>query len=372
MKPIYLDYASTTPVDKRVVKQMLPYFMEEFGNPSSLHLYGQKAEYAVKDAERKIKEFINTDDYNVVFTSGATESINTCLKSLFFEYGHKRNIIITSKTEHKAVLEVCLYLESIGAEIVYLPVDRMGNISIDDLNKSINNKTLAVALMAVNNETGVINDIEKIGELCESNNVKFVCDTTQALGKIDIDIEKAKIDYLVLSAHKIYGPKGIGALLFKKGNTLMPLIHGGGQQNNYRSGTINVSGIVGFGGAINILKDIELSDRERVLNLKERFEQQLLKTKKIEIISNKANRSPYIANIHFKEMDIDMIKLPLQKFVAFSGGSACTSKIVEPSHVIRAMGYSNDEASRCLRFSFGRTTTSEDIDVVVEEIKKLL
>lgn len=367
-----MDYAATTPVDKRVLKDMLPYYLEEFGNPSSTHSYGQKVYKEIIKTKEVLKEYLKADDYEIVFTSCATESINTCLKSLFFQYGHEKNIIITSKAEHKAVLEVCSYLESIGAEIVYLPIDKEGNISICDLKKLLNNKILAVALMAVNNETGVIYDIETIGSLCKLHEVKFVCDTTQAIGKININLHKAEIDYLVLSAHKLYGPKGVGALLFKKGNSLMPLIHGGGQQNNYRSGTFNASGIIGLGSAILLLNDIESSEKERISAIQKRFEKELLQTGKLEIISEKSKRSPYISNVHFVGMDIDIIKANLQKIVAFSGGSTCTSKIVNAPNVITSMGYSNEEAGRCLRFSFGRMTTDEEVDAVIKEIKKLL
>lgn len=370
MKHIYLDYAATTPVDKRVLDDMLPYFLEDFGNPASSNLFGQKASNVVRVIENNIKNFFKADDFNIVFTSGATESINMCLKSLFFEYGHERNVIITSKTEHKAVLEVCSYLESIGAEIIYLPVDRNGNISIDDLEKTLSDKTLAVALMAVNNETGVIHDVESIGELCSSRKVKFICDSTQTVGKVNFSVDN--IDYFVLSAHKIYGPKGVGAILFKKNNLLTPLIHGGGQQNNYRSGTLNVSGIVGLGSAIKLLEDSYISDSKRILTLKNKFESELLSTGKIEILSINANRSPYISNVHFINSDIDSIKLPLQAKISFSSGSACTSKIIKPSHAITAMGYSDEEAGRCLRFSFGRNITESDIDIALQEIKKLL
>jgi len=370
MKYIYLDYAATTPVDKRVLDDMLPYFLEDFGNPSSSHLSGQKALNTVKLIENNIKNFFKADNFNIVFTSGATESINMCLKSLFFEYGNVRNVIVTSKTEHKAVLEVCSYLESIGAEIIYLPVDKDGSISIADLEKSLSDKTLAVAIMGVNNETGVIHDVEAIGELCNSHKVKFICDSTQAVGKVDFSVEN--IDYFVLSAHKIYGPKGVGAILFKKNNLLTPLIHGGGQQDNYRSGTLNVSGIVGLGSAINLLESRCISDRDRVFSLKNRFESELLSTGKVEILSINANRSPYISNVHFIESDIDSIKLLLQGKIAFSSGSACTSKIIRPSHTITAMGYSDEEAGRCLRFSFGRNTSESDIDTALFEIKKFL
>ncbi|MCL3779507.1 cysteine desulfurase [Prolixibacteraceae bacterium JC049] len=371
--PIYLDYAASTPVDKDVLRELLPYFTELYANPSnSINSAGQKAFDAVKKSEQQIQEALNTSDYNVIFTSGATESINTCLKSLYTQFGFKKHQIITCKTEHKAVLSVCEYLEQMGAEIIYLPVDKNGNVSLEDLKKSISEKTLAVSLMYVNNETGVIHDIQAISEICQISNVSFVCDATQAVGKLPLDLNDTSIDYLIFSGHKIYAPKGIGVLLINKKAKQLPLIHGGGQQNNLRSGTLNVPGIVALGKAVEkSCKEAPL-EYTRTRILRDQFETALAKTGKIKIIAEQANRSPYISNIQFLFNDSEEIILPLRDKIFFSTGSACTSAIVEPSHVLTAMDIENHLAEKCLRFSFGAPTTQEEIATTINHFINIL
>lgn len=372
-KPIYLDYAASTPVDETVLKEMLPYFTNNYANPSNaINSAGQKASKAVKKSEQQIKKALHAFDHEVIFTSGATESLNTCLKSLYTQFGFKKNQIITCKTEHKAVLSVCEYLEQFGAEIIYLPVDENGNISLEELKDTISEKTLAVSLMYVNNETGVVHDIQAISEICQTNRIPFICDATQAIGKLPLDLNNTPIDYLIFSGHKIYAPKGIGALLINKKAKQFPLIHGGGQQNNLRSGTLNIPGIVALGKAIEkFCKEAPL-EYTRIRILRDQFETAFIKTGKIKIIGEQANRSPYISNIQFPFNDSEEFILPLRDKIFFSTGSACTSAIVEPSHVLTAMGIENHLAEKCLRFSFGTSTTQEEITTTINHFVNIL
>ncbi|MBI9062571.1 MAG: cysteine desulfurase [Marinilabiliaceae bacterium] len=373
IRPIYLDYAASTPVVEEVMNEIIPYFTSIYSNPSNtINTMGNAASQAVGKAQKQIKELLNAWDYEVIFTSGATEGINTCLKSLYSLYGQNKNHIITCKTEHKAVISVCEYLESIGAEISYLPVDKNGQISLEDLKNSIKNNTIAVALMAVNNEMGVIHDFKGISAICEANDVKFVCDATQAVGKIHVDPSTINIDYLILSGHKMYAPKGIGALLFKKGDKVNPLIHGGAQQGDLRSGTLNVPGIVGLGKAAEILKASREDLYVKIRELQETFEGELLKTGKIRVIGKEGNRSPYISNIQFLENDVEELIFPMRDKLYFSTGSACTSEIIEPSYVLKAMGLKNEEAERCLRFSYGMVTTKNEINQALTLLKSII
>lgn len=366
-KPIYLDYAASTPVVEEVLNEIIPYFTTIYGNPSNgINEIGISASKAVRKAEGQIKSLLNAWEYDIVFTSGATESINTALKSLFSLYANKRNKIITCKTEHKAVLSVCNYLETMGAEIEYLPVDINGNVSLTDLEKSITDTTLAVTLMHVNNETGVIHDIESISKICQDKLVNFICDATQAIGKIETDMENFNPDFLIFSGHKMYAPKGVGALLIRKNEKLIPLIHGGGQQTNLRSGTLNVPGIVGIGKAAELLNENINSEFGRVSQLQAKFESELLKTGKVSIVAQGANRSPFISNIHFLNNESEEIIFPLRDKLFFSTGSACTTQIVETSHVLRGMGMQSSDAGNCLRFSFGKQTTLKDLSIAIE------
>jgi len=372
-RPVYLDYAASTPVDEEVLNEIIPYFTTIYSNPSNtINVLGQSASNAVKRAEEQIKDLLNAWDYEIVFTSGATESINTALKSLFALYGNNRNKIITCKTEHKAVLSVCEYLETLGAEIEYLPVDINGNISLFDLEKSITENTLAVALMSVNNETGVIHDIDKISKICQNKSVNFLCDATQAVGKLEFDLEQVSPDFLIFSGHKMYAPKGVGVLLIRKNENLIPLIHGGGQQTNLRSGTLNVPGIVGVGKAAELLKDKRDSEFFRITQLQKEFESKLLETGKVAIVGKEAKRSPFISNLHFLNNDSEEIIFPLKDKLFFSTGSACTTQIIEPSHVLRGMGMENAQAENCLRFSFGKHTSTEDIQIALTLLKNIV
>ncbi|MCW3788496.1 cysteine desulfurase family protein [Plebeiibacterium sediminum] len=370
---IYLDYAASTPTLPEVVEEVLPYMVENFSNPSNgIHNGGKTVAQAIEKATTRIQKLIGAWDYDVIYTSGATEGLNMTLKGLYLESGHHKKQIITCKTEHKAVLAVCDYLTELGAEISYVDVNIDGELNYDQLKQLISENTLAVCLMAVNNETGVIHDIDTISSICLQNNVKYICDGTQAVGKLPLNIEKTPIDALIFSGHKMYAPKGIGAVVLKRSFKIHPLIHGGGQQNDRRSGTLNVPGIVGLGKAAEILTERITIENDNIRRLQKLLEGQLTKEQKSKIIGAQAKRSPYISNIYFHLNEHEEIIFPLSSKIYFSTGSACTSEIIEPSHVLRAMGMDSKEADRCLRFSFGIQTTENEVKEAIDLIKKEL
>jgi cysteine desulfurase len=332
----YLDAAATTPVDPRVVQKMTPYFTEIFGNASSNHMYGKQAKRAVEEARIQVASIINAEPSEIYFTSGSTESINWALKGYLEANPDQGNHIITVKTEHKAVLNTCEYLETKGYEVTYLDVDHNGLISIDELRNSITPKTSMICVMYVNNEIGVIQDIPKIGEIARSQNIAFFCDATQAIGKVPVDIEKDNIDLLCFSGHKMKGPKGIGALYIKKNININPLIHGGGQEKGLRGGTYNTPLIIGFGETCRLAKDEFELRLEKLLNKR----QELIdyyEDNRIGVINFKEVRTaPHILSITLHDQDAeDYLLLNSQEFVA-STGSACSSAIVQRSHVLEA------------------------------------
>jgi cysteine desulfurase len=334
--PNYLDAAATTPVDSRVLEKMLPYFSEIFGNASSNHFYGKQAKRAIDEARKHIAEIINADSKEIYFTSGATESINWALKGYLEANPEKGNHIITVKTEHKAVLNTCEYLETKGYEVTYLDVDQNGLISLDELRNSITPNTSMICIMYVNNEIGVIQDIPKIGEIARSQNIVFFCDATQAIGKVPVDIEKDNIDLLCFSGHKMNGPKGIGALYVKNGIKLNPLIHGGGQEKGLRGGTYNTPLIVGFGEASRLAKDEFELRLEKLQNKR----QELIDSYEgngIGVVNFKdVPTAPHILSITLKDQDADdFLMLNANEFVA-STGSACSAGLVHRSHVLEA------------------------------------
>jgi cysteine desulfurase len=333
----YLDNAATTPVDPRVVQKMTPYFTEIFGNASSNHMYGKQAKRAVEEARIQVASIINAEPSEIYFTSGSTESINWALKGYLEANPDKGNHIITVKTEHKAVLNTCEYLETKGYEVTYLDVDQNGLISLEELINSITPKTSMICVMYVNNEIGVIQDIPKIGKIARSQNIIFFCDATQATGKVPVDIVKDNIDLLCFSGHKMNGPKGIGALYIKKNININPLIHGGGQEKGLRGGTYNTPLIVGFGEACRLAKD-EFELRLEKLYNKRRELIDHYEGNRIGVINFKdARTAPHILSITLHNQDAeDYLLLNLQEFVA-STGSACSSGIVEVSHVINAL-----------------------------------
>ncbi|MEO8148576.1 MAG: IscS subfamily cysteine desulfurase [Bacteroidia bacterium] len=372
---IYLDYNSTTPVDEKVLQAMLPYFTEKFGNAASkTHSYGWIAEDAVEQARKQIAHLINAEASEIIFTSGATEAINLALRGVFEKYSTKGNHIITVATEHKAVLDTCKYLETVGALVTYLKVDNGGLIDLNELENAITDKTILVSVMYANNETGVIQNIKEISKIVHSKKCLLMSDATQAVGKISVDVQNNGIDIMSLSAHKIYGPKGIGALYMRRKNPrviLAPLIFGGGHEKGLRSGTLNVPGIVGFGKAYEIAENDLQKNSNQIERLRNKLEHELLKFKNVSVNGIIQYRLPNTSNICFKGIESNKFIKELGD-IAVATGSACTSALPEPSHVLRALGLSESDAYSSIRFSLGKYTTEEEINYTVEKIKLLL
>lgn len=351
--PIYLDYAATTPVDPRVLAEMLPYFTEHYGNPASHHAHGEYAKRAVDAAKEQIASLVNTEAEEVIFTSGATEAINLAIKGLYLANYERRSRIITVKTEHKAVLDTCAYLEELGADVVYLDVDEEGILDWQQYEDELNEKTLLVCVMYANNETGVLQDVKRIAQRAKEAGAYFMTDATQAFGKISVDISTESIDILTFSGHKIYGPKGIGGLCLINDVPLVPLLHGGGHQQGLRSGTLNVPLIVGMGKAAEIAEREMAEEAVRLAALRDRFEEELLSAKKIKVNGKRDQRLPNISNIQLLEWDDadDFIQKHKDQ-VSVSTGSACNAEVVEPSHVLQAMR--ENVSSDSIRVSLGR------------------
>lgn len=373
---IYLDYNSTTPVDERVLAEMLPFFTEQFGNASSnTHPLGWYAQGAIEKARQQVADFIGAENSEIVFTSGATEAINMALKGVFEAYQTKGNHIITCKTEHKAVLDTCSYLEEKGASITYLNVDREGRIDLDELKESFTDKTVLVSIMAANNETGVLQDLEKISEITHLHNAIFFSDTTQMAGKLPIDVNEMGLDLCCISAHKLYGPKGVGALYIRRKNprvNLIPLFHGGGHENGKRSGTLNVSGIVGLGKACEIAKIDFWDDNMNISKIRGHIEHQLLEIPNLRINGSTRYRLYNTSNLYFPKLkDGSSIFSHIKNQYAVSLGSACTSASAEPSHVLISMGLEKEESENCIRFSFGKKSQKEDVEKLAELILSL-
>lgn len=367
---IYLDNNATTPLDERVLKTMLPYFTDSYSNASSSHLAGLTINEAVENAAWQTASLIWATPEEIIFTSGATESINLAIKGLA---NQSKKHIVTVLTEHKAVLDTCQYMESIGFEVTYLPVDSEGILDLDLLNESITDQTLMVIVMMVNNEIGVIQDIQAIAEIVHAKNAFFMCDATQAIGKIDVDVEKSGIDLLALSAHKFYGPKGIGALYLsaKAKIKLSPQIHGGGQQRKLRSGTLNVPAIIGLGKACEIVKAEMETDHKRIKTLRNRLEKSLLEIEGSFINGNIENRIYNTSNICFPGVNSESLILALQH-ISVSNGSSCSAVTSEPSHVLKALGLSDENALSSIRFSLGKFTTEEEISLTIDRVCDLV
>ncbi|SMD42422.1 cysteine desulfurase [Aquiflexum balticum DSM 16537] len=355
--PTYLDYASTTPLDSRVLEAMIPIFLENYGNANSTtHLFGERAAMAVKESRQIIADAIQAQPEEIHFTSGATEAINLVLKGAFKSYGHQKPHIITSQTEHKAVLDTCAYLEEIGAEVTYLTVNSDGLIDLNELASSFRNDTLMVSIMAANNETGVLQDVQRIGEICKSKKVLFFSDATQAFGKIPIQVLEQSIDLLCFSAHKIYGPKGIGGLYVKKGIKLTPQIHGGGHEFGLRSGTLNVPGIVGMAKAIQLCLDELKETSVHLEKIRNEFEKEMEGAGKIKVNGKHAPRLPHFSNFQLLKEDSDAFLLRNRNKIAVAKGSACNSALIQPSHVLKAMGLSDQDAENSIRVTYGTMT----------------
>lgn len=377
--PIYLDYNATTPCDARVVEAMLPYFTEKFGNAASRsHQFGWVAEEAVDIAREQLARLIGAETKEVIFTSGATEATNLAIKGVFETYPGKGNHIITTNIEHKAVLDTCKSLENKGAEITYLNVNADGMIDLVELEAVIKPTTILISIMYANNEIGVVQQIKKIGEIAKNKEVIFFSDATQAVGKIPVDVTGDGIDIMAFSAHKMYGPKGIGALYVRRKNPRVKLkaqIDGGGHERGIRSGTLNVPGIVGFGKACEICMNEMAQEAGRLKILRDKLENSLLLIEQTFLNGNKENRLPHVTNISFRHVESQGLMMGFNKEIAVSSGSACTSASIEPSYVLKALGLDDEMAHSSLRFSLGRFTTEEEIDFAVmkvtDAVKKL-
>lgn len=374
--PIYLDYNATTPCDPRVMEIMLPYFTGQFGNAASRsHPFGWQAEEAVDYAREQVARLIGAEPKEVIFTSGATEADNLALKGVFEMYAGKGNHIITCVTEHKAVLDTCKHIEKLGGAVTYLPVNKEGLIDLQQLEAAITPRTILIAIMYANNETGTIQPIKAIGALAKKHNVLFFTDATQAVGKIPVDVIKDDIDLLACSAHKLYGPKGVGALYVRRKNPRVRLtaqMDGGGHEKGMRSGTLNVPGIAGFGKAADLCRLQMEADAERMSHLRNKLENALLQLDAAYVNGSTTSRLPHVDNISFNFVNGDALMMGLNKDVALSSGAACTSASMEPSYVLKALGVQDDLAHSSLRFSLGRFTTEEEIDYIIQKVKKVV
>jgi cysteine desulfurase len=370
-RPIYFDYQATTPCDPRVVEAMLPYFTEKFGNPHSrTHMYGWESEEAVEQAREQVAAIIGADAKEVIFTSGATESNNLAIKGVASFYKDKKNHVITCVTEHKCVLDSCRHLELEGFEITYLPVQKNGLIDLNELKAAITEKTAIVSIMAVNNEIGVIQPLAEIGAICRERGVFFHTDAAQAVGKIPLDVEAMKIDLMSISGHKIYGPKGIGALYVRRKPRvrLVPMINGGGQERGLRSGTVPTPLCVGLGEACAIAKREMGTEAERLRSLRDRLLKGVTdKLPEIYLNGDLENRIPGNLNISFAYVEGEGLMMGIKE-LAVSSGSACTSASLEPSYVLRALGVDVEMAHTSIRLGLGRFTTEQEVDFAVEHI----
>lgn len=369
-RPIYLDNHATTPVDPRVVEAMLPYFSEYFGNPSSItHHYGWEAEAGVKKAREILAESINASPEEIIFTSGATEANNLAIKGVAESYFNQGRHIVTVVTEHHAVLDPCEYLEKLGFEVTYLPVEKDGLINLETLENALREDTILLSIMAANNEIGVLQPLAEIGALCHRHSVLFHTDAAQALGKIPLDVQAMQIDVMSLTAHKVYGPKGIGALYVRRRDPRVRLaaqLHGGGQERGLRSGTLYPPQIVGFGEAVQLAIAEMESEGKRQKELRDRLWQQLQQLDNIYLNGHPTQRLPGNLNVSFAGVDGAALLLGLQHQIAVSSGSACSTTSTAPSHVLTALGRPQDLAYGSLRFGLGRFTTAKDIETAAK------
>jgi cysteine desulfurase len=372
--PIYLDHNATTPCDPRVVEAMIPYFTEAYGNAASRnHPFGWKAEEAVDYAREQVAKLINADPKEIIFTSGATEGDNLAIKGVFEMYATKGNHIITCNIEHKAVLDTCKHLEKEGAEITYLEVSDKGLVTPEQVEAAIKPNTILIALMYGNNEIGTLMPIREIGAIARKHGVLLFTDGVQAVGKIPVDVKADNIDLMAFTAHKMYGPKGVGALYVRRKNPRVKVtaqMDGGGHERGMRSGTLNVPGIVGFGKACELAMNEMQQDAERLSKLRDKLENALMQLEEAYINGDPAHRLPHVTNISFKYVEGEGLLMGFNKDIALSSGSACTSASLEPSYVLKALGLGDDLAHSSLRFGLGRYTTEEQIDYTIEAISK--
>ena len=374
--PVYLDNSATTPMDPKVLDAMLPYFLDNFGNASSRsHLYGWTAEEAVDIAREKVASLIGAHPTEIVFTSGATESVNLAIKGAFENYKNIGNHVITCQTEHRAVLDTCEWIEKNGGEVTYLPVNSEGLIDLENLEKAITNHTILISIMYANNETGTVQPIQKISRIAKNNKVLFFSDATQAVGKIPVNVEDDGIDMLSMSAHKLYGPKGVGALYVRKKNPKVIIasqVHGGGHEKNMRSGTLNVPGIVGFGKACELCENNLQYEIDALGKLRDILESELLKMEGSKRNGTPETRLPHITNLSFEGVNGDNLLLEFCQEIAVSRGSACSSVTTKPSYVLKALGLSDTLAFSSFRISLGRFTTIAEIEFSCKKMIEIL
>jgi cysteine desulfurase len=372
--PVYLDNNATTPCDPRVVEAMLPYFTNHFGNAASRnHPFGWEAEEAVDYAREQIAKLIGADPKEIILTSGATEADNLGIKGVYEMYAAKGNHIITATTEHKAVLDTCKHIEKLGGEVTYLQVKPDGLVDLKELEAAIKPTTILVAIMYANNEIGVVQPVREISAIAKKHGVLFFTDAVQAVGKIPVDVNKDGIDLMAFTAHKMYGPKGVGALYVRRKNPRVKVtaqMDGGGHERGMRSGTLNVPGIVGFGKACELCRLEMEEDTQRISKMRDRLESQLLQLEEAYVNGSTEHRLPHVSNISFKHVEGEGLLMGFNKNIALSSGSACTSASLEPSYVLKALGLGDDLAHSSLRFGLGRFTTDEQIDYTVKSISE--
>lgn len=372
--PIYLDHNATTPCDPRVVEAMIPYFTNNFGNAASRnHPFGWQAEEAVDYAREQVAKLVGADPKEIIFTSGATEADNLAIKGVFEMYASKGNHIITCNIEHKAVLDTCKHIEKEGGEVTYLKVNADGLIDMKELEAAIKPTTILIAIMYANNEIGTVMPMKEISALAKKKGILVFSDATQAVGKIPVDVNKDGIDLMAFTAHKMYGPKGVGALYVRRKNPRVKVtaqMDGGGHERGMRSGTLNVPGIVGFGKACEICMNEMESEGKRLSALRDKLETALMKIEEAYINGSTQHRLPHVTNISFKYVEGEGLLMGFNKDIAVSSGSACTSASLEPSYVLKALGLGDDLAHSSLRFGLGRFTTEDQIDYTIEAVTK--
>ena len=370
--PIYLDHNATTPMDPRVLEAMIPYFVENFGNAASRnHSFGWHAEEAVDYAREQVAQLIGADPKEIIFTSGATEGDNLGIKGVYEMYASKGNHIITCTTEHKAVLDTCKHLEKLCAEVTYLEVQPDGLVDLKQLEAAMKPTTILVAIMYANNEIGVVQPVKEISAIAKKHGALFFTDAVQAVGKIPVNVIADGIDIMAFTAHKMYGPKGVGALYVRRKNPRVKVtaqVDGGGHERGMRSGTLNVPGIVGFGKACELSRLEMASDTERISKLRDKLENALKQIDESYVNGNPAHRLPHVSNISFKYVEGEGLMMGFNKDIALSSGSACTSASLEPSYVLKALGLGDDLAHSSLRFGLGRYTTEEQIDFTIKAV----
>lgn len=367
-----MDHSSTTPVDAAVTEAMLPYFSDRFGNPSSLYSIGREARRAMEDARAKVADLIGAKKEEIIFTGSGTESDNLAIKGLAYRNRKKGDHIITSSIEHHAVLYTCKYLETRGFKVTYLPVSKEGLVNPADVEAAITSKTILITIMHANHEIGTIQPVEEIGKIAKEKNIPFHTDAIQTAGKLPLNVDALGVSLLSLSAHKMYGPKGVGALYIRKGTGLEPLFHGGGHERDIRSGTENVPGIVGFGKAAQLAKE-RLPEAAKITKLRDSLIKGVLEIKDSYLNGHPEKRLPDNANFRFSFIEGESMILNLDmKGVAASTGSACSSKSLEPSHVLLAIGLKHEEAHGSLRFTIGRGNTQDDVDYIISVLPEIV